>query len=117
MGATLNFAVQSDSYTLSDRATWLAFGSKMTHEIFLRGTHLFNQYGVVTINPARCPVKSAAADKFVDWLLSTEGQTSISALTRDSQPVFPNAKPWLIGSARTAELFAHFLGNRTNSTR
>ena len=95
MGATLNFAVQSDSYTLSDRATWLAFGNKMTHEILLEGdSHLFNQYGVVTINPARCPtVKSAAADKFVDWLLSTEGQTSISALTRDSQPLFfPNAK-------------------------
>lgn len=95
MGATLNFAVQSDSYTLSDRATWLAFGNKMTHEILLEGdSRLFNQYGVVTINPARCPtVKSAAADKFVDWLLSTEGQTSIGALTRDSQPLFfPNAK-------------------------
>lgn len=95
MGATLNFAVQSDSYTLSDRATWLAFGNKMTHEILLEGdSRLFNQYGVVTINPARCPtVKSAAADKFVDWLLSAEGQTSIGALTRDSQPLFfPNAK-------------------------
>ena len=94
MGATLNFAVQSDSYTLSDRATWLAFGNKMTHEILLEGdSRLFNQYGVVTINPARCPtVKSAAADKFVDWLLSAEGQTSIGALTRDSQPLFfPNA--------------------------
>ena len=94
MGATLNFAVQSDSYTLSDRATWLAFGNKMAHEILLEGdSRLFNQYGVVTINPTRCPtVKSAAADKFVDWLLSAEGQTSIGALTRDSQPLFfPNA--------------------------
>ena len=94
MGATLNFAVQSDSYTLSDRATWLAFGNKMAHEILLEGdSRLFNQYGVVTINPTRCPtVKSAAADKFVDWLLSAEGQTSIGSLTRDSQPLFfPNA--------------------------
>ncbi len=94
MGATLNFTVQSDSYTLSDRATWLAFGNKMTHAILLEGDpRLFNQYGVVTINPARCPtVKSAAADKFVDWLLSAEGQTSIGSLTRDSQPLFfPNA--------------------------
>ena len=94
MGATLNFAVQSDSYTLSDRATWLAFGNKMTHEILLEGDpRLFNQYGVVTINPARCPkVKSAAADKFVDWLLSAEGQTSIGTLMRDSQLLFfPNA--------------------------
>ena len=94
MGATLNFTVQSDSYTLSDRATWLAFGNKMTHEILLEGDpRLFNQYGVVTINPARCPtVKSAAADKFVDWLLSAEGQTSIGSLKRDSQPLFfPNA--------------------------
>ena len=94
MGATLNFAVQSDSYTLSDRATWLAFGNKMTHEILLEGDpRLFNQYGVVTINPAQCPkVKSAAAAKFVDWLLSAEGQTSIGTLTRDSQLLFfPNA--------------------------
>ncbi len=94
MGATLNFAVQSDSYTLSDRATWLAFGNKMTHEILLEGdSRLFNQYGVVTMNPARCPtVESAAADKFVDWLLSAEGQASIGTLTRDSQPLFfPNA--------------------------
>ena len=94
MGATLNFAVQSDSYTLSDRATWLAFGNKMKHEILLEGdSRLFNQYGVVTINPARCPtVKSAAADKFVGWLLSAEGQASIGTLTRDSQPLFfPNA--------------------------
>ena len=88
----------------------------MTHEILLEGdSRLFNQYGVVTINPARCPtVKSAAADKFVDWLLSTEGQTSIGALTRDSQPCFSPtlSNRWLIGSTKiTAELFAHFLGN------
>lgn len=94
MGATLNFTVQSDSYTVSDRATWLAFGNKMAHEILLEGDpRLFNQYGVVTINPARCPmVNSAAANKFVDWLLSAEGQISIGSLTRDSQPLFiPNA--------------------------
>ncbi len=95
MGATLNFAVQSESYTLSDRATWLAFGNKMAHKILLQGDpRLFNQYGVVTINPARCPtIKSAAAAEFVEWLLSTEGQISISTLMRNGQPLFfPNAK-------------------------
>lgn len=95
MGATLNFAVQSDSYTLSDRATWLAFGNKMAHKILLEGDpRLFNQYGVITINPVRCPMaKSAAADIFVEWLLSTEGQASIGTLMRANQPLFfPNAK-------------------------
>ena len=90
MGATLNFAVQSESYTLSDRATWLAFSNKMAHKILLQGDpRLFNQYGVVTINPARCPtVKSAAADEFVKWLLSTEGQISIGTLKRNGQQLF-----------------------------
>lgn len=95
MGATLNFAVQSNSYTLSDRATWLAFGNKMAHKILVEGDpRLFNQYGVVTINPARCPMaKSAAADTFVEWLLSTEGQAIIGTLMRANQPLFfPNAK-------------------------
>ena len=95
MGATLNYAVQTQSYTLSDRATWLAFGNKQDHAILVEGDErLFNQYGVVTINPAKCPrVKSAAAQRFADWLLSGEGQGHIAALTRAGQPLFfPNAK-------------------------
>lgn len=90
MSATLNFAVESDSYTLSDRATWLVFGHKLDHVIVLEGDpRLFNQYGVVTINPEKCPsVKSEPAQKFVDWLLSAEGQKNISSLMRDNQSLF-----------------------------
>ena len=95
MGATLNYAVQTESYVLSDRATWLAFGNQQDHQILFEGDpRLFNQYGVVTINPDKCPkVKAKEADRFAEWLLSAEGQTHISTLKRAGQPLFfPNAK-------------------------
>jgi len=94
MGATLNYAVQTESYVLSDRATWLAFGNQQDHQILFEGDpRLFNQYGVVTINPERCPkVKSKEADRFAEWLLSAEGQAHIGTLKRAGQPLFfPNA--------------------------
>lgn len=94
MGATLNFAVQSDSYALTDRATWLAFANKFQHRILFSGDpRLFNQYGIVEINPAHCP--DAAHDKaaiFTAWLLSKKGQQLIAALTRNGHQLFtPNA--------------------------
>lgn len=95
MGATLNYAVQTESYVLSDRATWLAFGNQQDHQILFEGDpRLFNQYGVVTINPDKCPkVKAKEADRFAEWLLSAEGQAHISTLKRAGQPLFfPNAK-------------------------
>lgn len=96
MGATLNFAVQSHSYTLTDRATWLAFANKIGHRILFEGDpDLFNQYGIVTINPQHCPAANhAAAKRFADWLLAPAGQTLIGTLRRRGQQLFvPNATP------------------------
>ncbi|MGC6454562.1 MAG: substrate-binding domain-containing protein [Candidatus Puniceispirillaceae bacterium] len=96
MGATLNFAVQSDSYTLTDRATWLAFANKFRHRILFEGDpDLFNQYGIVTLSPDHCPsANHAAAARFTDWLLSPNGQELISSLTRRGEQLFvPNAAP------------------------
>jgi tungstate transport system substrate-binding protein len=94
MGATLNFAVQSDAYTLSDRATWLAFANQSSHQILFQGyPPLFNQYGIVAVSKMHCPnAKQYMAQEFIDWLLSNEGQRLISRYTRDgSQLFFPNA--------------------------
>lgn len=95
MGATLNFAVQSGSYALTDRATWLAFANKFTHRILFDGDPaLFNQYGIVTLNPAHCPRAShTAAARFAEWLLAPDGQSLIGELRRNGQQLFvPNAK-------------------------
>ena len=94
MGATLNFAVQAKAYTISDRATWLAFGNKAGHEILFEGDpNLFNQYGVIPVSPARCPmIKHQAALDFRDWLVSADGQSAIAAFQKHgSQLFFPNA--------------------------
>ena len=94
MGATLNFAVQADAYTLSDRATWLAFANRGNHQILFQGyPPLFNQYGVVPVSQTHCPnVKQDLAEEFTDWLVSPEGQKSIASFRRnDTQLFFPNA--------------------------
>ena len=94
MGATLNFAVQSDSYTITDRATWLAFANKFRHRILFEGDpDLFNQYGIVTIDQAHCPsANHAAAARFTDWLLAPDGQELIGTLQRRGEQLFvPNA--------------------------
>ena len=95
MGATLNFAVQSSSYTLTDRATWLAFGNKYRHRILFEGDpRLFNQYGIVTLDRTHCPqARHDAADTFAGWLLSPDGQKRIASLTRKGEQLFiPNAR-------------------------
>ena len=95
MGATLNLTVQAGAYTISDRATWLAFGNKANHDILFEGdTALFNQYGVIPVSPERCPsMKYQAAVAFRDWLVSADGQTAIAAFQKDgSQLFFPNAE-------------------------
>ena len=94
MGATLNFAVQSDSYALTDRATWLAFANKFRHRVLFSGDpQLFNQYGIVEISPSHCPdAAHEEATIFAQWLLSVEGQQLIATLTRKGQQLFiPNA--------------------------
>ena len=94
MGATLNFAVQAEAYTISDRATWLAFGNKAGHSILFEGDpNLFNQYGVIPVSPTRCPmIEHKAALAFRDWLVSPDGQAAIAAFQKHgSQLFFPNA--------------------------
>ncbi|MEM9106751.1 MAG: substrate-binding domain-containing protein [Pseudomonadota bacterium] len=94
MGATLNTATAMDAYTLTDRATWISFGNRAGHRVVLEGDdRLFNQYGVVTIDPELCPnVKSAAADEFVNWLLGDSGQAAIADYRLEGQQLFfPNA--------------------------
>ena len=94
MGATLNFAVQTNAYTLSDRATWLSFANRASHKILFQGQPpLFNQYGVVPVSNSNCPnVKHEFAQQFTDWLVSTDGQNIIASFTLNgAQLFFPNA--------------------------
>ena len=94
MGATLNTAVAMDAYAMSDRATWIAFQNKRGHRIVVEGdSRLFNQYGVILVNPRKHPhVKTRAGQKFIDWLLSGDGQRAIAVYRRGGQQLFfPNA--------------------------
>lgn len=96
MGATLNAGVGMGAYVMTDRATWIAFKNKADFTILVEGDDaLFNQYGVIPVNPATCPnVKAGPSQVFVDWLLSDEGQKAIGAYRLDGQQLFfPNANP------------------------
>jgi tungstate transport system substrate-binding protein len=95
MGATLNASVGMGAYTLTDRSTWISFKNKGDFGIDVQGDpRLFNQYGVMLINPKRCPsVKAKLATQFEDWLLSKHGQAVIAAYHVDGQQLFfPNPK-------------------------
>ena len=94
MGATLNTGVGLDAYVLTDRATWISFGNKQDFLIHVEGDpKLFNQYGVIQVNPDACPnVDAASGQAFIEWLLSPEGQSKIAAYKVDDQQLFfPNA--------------------------
>ncbi len=94
MGATLNIAVGMEGYTLTDRATWLAFGNRGGLDLLFEGDDaLFNQYGIIPVSPRHCPgVAEAPARRFVNWMLSEEGQDAIAAYRLDgTQLFFPNA--------------------------
>lgn len=94
MGATLNIAVGMGAYTLTDRATWIAFANKGDHRIVLEGDDaLFNQYGIIPVSPEACPsVKQGAAGQFIAWMVSKPGQAAIAAYRRGGQQLFfPNA--------------------------
>lgn len=96
MGATLNAGIAMQGYVLTDRATWVSFGNKGGHKVLVEGDpRLFNQYGVIVVNPARHPsVKIEAATRFADWLTGPEGQAAIAAFRVDGQQLFiPNATP------------------------
>jgi tungstate transport system substrate-binding protein len=95
MGAALNAAAAMNAYTLSDRGTWLSFKNRGALKIVVEGDkRLFNQYGVMLVNPAKHPsVKAEAGQRFIDWLISPEGQKAISDYKIDGQQLFfPNAK-------------------------
>lgn len=94
MGATLNAAVGSGAYTMTDRATWISFKNKADYSILVEGDKLlFNQYGIIMVNPARCSsVKTGPAQKFIDWILSKQGQEIIASYQLNGQQLFfPNA--------------------------
>jgi len=95
MGATLNTAVGSGAYTITDRATWISFGNRQDYSILVEGDErLFNQYGIIMVNPQKCrSVRRDAAQKFIDWVLSKKGQAAIAAYQLDGQQLFfPNAR-------------------------
>ena len=95
MGATLNLAAGMGAYALTDRATWIAFDNKGDLTVHVEGdARLFNQYGVILVNPEKHPhVKAAAGQAFIDWLLGPEGQCAIDSFRVDGRQLFfPNAK-------------------------
>jgi len=94
MGATLNAGIGMGAYVMTDRATWISFANKQDYEIKVQGDEdLFNQYGVIPVDPGKCPsVQIEAAQTFADWLTSQEGQSAIAAYKVDDQQLFfPNA--------------------------
>ena len=95
MGAALNTAGAMNAYVLSDRATWLSFKNRGELDIAVEGDkRLFNQYGVMLVNPEKHPsVKADLGQSFIDWLISPEGQEAIGEYKIDGQQLFfPNAE-------------------------
>jgi len=94
MGSTLNAAAGMGAYSLTDRATWIAFANKGDLELVVEGDkRLFNQYGVILVNPDKFPhVKTADGQAFIDFLIGTAGQKAIAGFQVDGQQLFfPNA--------------------------
>jgi len=94
MGPTLNTASGMNAYALTDRGTWLSFKNRGDLEIVVEGDkRLFNQYGVMLVNPAKhAHVKKEAGQKFVDWVISPAGQKAIAAYKINGEQLFfPNA--------------------------
>lgn len=95
MGPALNIASSSGGYVLADRGTWLNFKNRGDMVILVEGdTKMFNQYGVMVVNPAKHPhVKTADAQKFVDWIISPAGQNVIAGYKIGGEQLFfPNAR-------------------------
>ena len=96
MGPALNMAASLNAYILADRGTWLAFKNRADLAILIEGdTQLFNQYGVILVNPAKHPhIKKEDGQRFIDWLVSTSGQKAIADFKIGGEQLFfPNAKP------------------------
>ena len=96
MGATLNTAVGKQAYALTDRGTWLSFANKGDFNILVEGDpKLFNQYGVILVNPEKHKkVKAKEGQAFIDWLTGKEGQVAIASFKIGGEQLFfPNAQP------------------------
>jgi tungstate transport system substrate-binding protein len=94
MGPALNIGASAGAYVLADRGTWLNFRNRGDMVVLVEGdTRLFNQYGVMVVNPAKHPnVKAAQAQKFVDWVTSPAGQSAIASYRIGGEQLFfPNA--------------------------
>jgi len=94
MGPALNTAAAQNAYILTDRGTWLSFRNRQDQRILVEGdTRLFNQYGVMLVNPQRHPhVKAADGQRFIDWILSPSGQQAIADYKIEGEQLFfPNA--------------------------
>jgi len=94
MGPALNIAASTGAYVLADRGTWLSFRNRQDLAILVEGDkRLFNQYGVMVVNPAKFPhAKAAEAQKFMDWVTSPAGQAVIAGYkVGGEQLFFPNA--------------------------
>ncbi len=96
MGPALNIAAAASAYVLADRGTWLSFKNRADLGVLVEGDkRLFNQYGVIVVNPAKHPhVKKAQAQAFADWVVSPAGQASIADFRIGGEQLFfPNARP------------------------
>jgi tungstate transport system substrate-binding protein len=96
MGPALNIASSINGYVLADRGTWLSFKNRGDLAIVVEGDkRLFNQYGVIVVNPAKHPqTKTALAQAFADWVVSPEGQATIASYRIGGEQLFfPNAAP------------------------
>ena len=96
MGPAMNIASSTNAYVLADRGSWLNFKNRGNLAILVEGDkRLFNQYGVIVVNPVRHPhVKVQLAQAFADWVMSADGQASIAGYKLGGEPLFfPNAKP------------------------
>ena len=94
MGPALNMAASLGAYVLTDRGTWLSFKNRADLTVLVEGdTRLFNQYGVMVVNPARHPkTKAIEGQKFVDWVISPAGQGVIAGYKINGEQLFfPNA--------------------------
>ncbi len=95
MGPALNTASSMNAYILADRGTWLAFRNRGDLAVLVEGdTRLFNQYGVILVNPAKHPhVRKEDGQRFIDWLVSPAGQKTIAEYKIGGEQLFfPNAK-------------------------
>ncbi|WP_298923881.1 extracellular solute-binding protein [uncultured Ramlibacter sp.] len=94
MGPALNIGASSNAYVLADRGTWLSFKNRADLAVLVEGdARLFNQYGVMVVNPAKYPhLKAAEAQKFVDWIVSPAGQAVVASYKISGEQLFfPNA--------------------------